>query len=129
MAYSSNEGASGDGIYVRPFYADGKAGAAGARWLVSGNGFGRHARWRSDGKQLFYTASIPSLGVMAVDLETSKGFQAGTPRRLFDAPPPLYPVGWSLTPDAKRFLFITTPNGGRPLPFTVVLNWAVALKK
>jgi hypothetical protein len=66
---------------------------------------------------------------MAVDIETSKGFQAGTPRRLVDAPPPLVPVGWSLTPDAKRFLFITTPNGGRPLPFTVVLNWAAALEK
>jgi Tol biopolymer transport system component len=129
MAYSSNEGASGDSIYVRPFSADGKAGAAGSRWLVSGNGFGRLARWRSDGKQLFYTASIPSLGVMAVDIEASKGFQAGTPRRLLDAPPPVYPVGWSLTPDAKRFLFITTPNGGRPLPFTVVLNWQEDLKQ
>jgi len=26
-------------------------------------------------------------------------------------------------------LFITTPNGGRPAPFTVVLNWAAGLKK
>jgi hypothetical protein len=66
---------------------------------------------------------------MAADIDTSKGFQVRTPRRLVDAPPPLIPVGWSLTPDAKRFLFITTPNGGRPLPFTVVLNWAAALKR
>ena len=67
--------------------------------------------------------------VMAADIDTSKGFQVTTPRRLFDAPPPLIPVGWSLSPDAKRLLFITTPNDGRPLPFTVVLNWAAALKK
>jgi Tol biopolymer transport system component len=128
MAYASNEGASGESIYVRPFSTDGKAGVAGARWLISGNS-ARFPRWRSDGKQLFYITAGPSFGVMAVDIETSKGFQAGTPRRLVDAPPPLVPVGWSLTPDAKRFLFITTPNGGRPLPFTVVLNWAAALKK
>jgi hypothetical protein len=43
-------------------------------------------------------------------------------------PPPLIPVGWSLTPDARRFLFITTPDGGRPTPFVVVLNWAAGLK-
>jgi hypothetical protein len=128
MAYASNEGASGESVYVRPFSTNGKVGVAGARWLVSGN-TGRFPRWRSDGKQLFYAMAVPSLGVMAVDIETSKEFQAGTPRRLIDAPPPLIPVGWSLTPDAKRFLFITTPNAGRPLPFTVVLNWAAALKK
>jgi Tol biopolymer transport system component len=128
MAYASNEGASGESIYVRPFSTDGKAGVAGARWLVSGN-TGRFPRWGSEGKQLFYIMAVPSLGVMAVDIETSKGFHAGTPRRLVDAPPPLVPVGWSLTPDARHFLFITTPNGGRPLPFIVVLNWAAALKE
>jgi hypothetical protein len=32
-------------------------------------------------------------------------------------------VGWSVAPDAKGFLFATTPNGGRPAPFTVMLNF------
>jgi hypothetical protein len=59
---------------------------------------------------------------------TSKGFQAGTPRRLFTAPA-LAAASWALSPDDKRFLFITTPNGGRTAPFTVVLNWAAALKE
>jgi eukaryotic-like serine/threonine-protein kinase len=128
IAYTSNEGSAGDGVYVRPFSPDRNIGAAGARWLVSGAEFGRFPRWRSDGKQLFYT-TVTNFGVMAADVDTSKGFQAGTPRRLVDVPPPLIPVGWNLTPDTQRFLFITTPNGGRPLPFTVVLNWATALKK
>jgi Tol biopolymer transport system component len=128
MAYTSNEGAGGDSVYVRPFSADGKAGGRGAMWLVSGNEFGRFPRWRSDGKQLLYTA-VTNFRVMAADIEARKGFLAGTPRRLVDVPPPLAPVGWSLTPDAKRFLFITTPNGGRPLPFTVVLNWQEELKQ
>ena len=66
---------------------------------------------------------------MAVDIDTSKGFQAGPPRRLFAAPPPLISVGWDLAPDGKRFLFIAPPGGGRTVPFTVVLNWMAALKK
>jgi len=41
----------------------------------------------------------------------------------------LNPRGWAPAPDGKRFLFITTPDGGRTAPFTVVLNWAAALAK
>jgi hypothetical protein len=64
---------------------------------------------------------------MAVDIETSRGFQARTPRRLFGAPP--LGRGWDVAPDGKGVLFVTTPNGGRTAPFTVILNWAAALKK
>jgi hypothetical protein len=60
--------------------------------------------------------------------DTTNGFRAGTPRRLF-ATPPFANVGWDVAPDGKPFLFLTPPNGGRPAPFTVVLNWAAALKK
>jgi hypothetical protein len=66
---------------------------------------------------------------MAVPIDTSKGFQAGTPRRLFAAPPPLLNVGWDVSPDGKRFLFVTEPGGTHTVPFTVVLNWADGLKK
>ena len=48
------------------------------------------------------------------DIDMNGGFRAGTPRRLFSAPPPLAGFGWALTPDDKRFLFITMPNAGRP---------------
>ena len=123
IAYQTNESGASD-IYVRPFTAEANGG--GAKWLVS-KGLSIYPRWRSDGKQLFYAS--PNLDIMGVDIDTSKGFQAGTPRRLFTAPPPLLTVGWSMTADAKRFLFITTLNGGRPAPFTVVLNWAAGLKK
>jgi Tol biopolymer transport system component len=85
-------------------------------------------RWSRDGRQLFYV-SAATFGIMAVDVDTRAGFQAGTPKRLFTAPPPLLPVGWTLAPDGKRFLFVTTPTGGRTAPFTVVVNWAAALKQ
>ena len=44
------------------------------------------------------------------------------------APPPLLLVDWSLAPDGQRFIFVTTPDGGKPTPFTVVLNLAAALR-
>jgi Tol biopolymer transport system component/predicted Ser/Thr protein kinase len=123
IAYQTNESSTSD-VYVRPFSSEGNG--SGAKWLVS-KGVSLYPHWRGDSKQLFY--SNINLELMAVDIDTSKGFQAGTPRRLFTAPPPMINIGWSMTTDAKRFLFITTPNGGRPAPFTVVLNWAAGLKK
>jgi hypothetical protein len=66
---------------------------------------------------------------MAVDIDTSKGFQAGTPRRMFTGPLGVANLGWDLSPDGKRFLFAAPPGAGRVIPFTVVLNWAAGLKK
>jgi hypothetical protein len=67
---------------------------------------------------------------MAVDIDTGKGFQAGTPRPVFTIPPATGALtGWDLSPDGKRFLFVASPGAGRTIPFTVVLNWAPGLKK
>jgi Tol biopolymer transport system component len=126
IAYQSNESSAAD-IYVRPFSPDGQA-AGSAKWLVSKGGLNNSPRWSSDGKKVFFV-SVTSLGMHAVDVDTSKGFQAGTPRRLFAVPPPIIGVSWTMAPDDKRFLFITTPNGGKTAPFTVMLNWAASLKK
>jgi Tol biopolymer transport system component len=126
IAYTSNESSPSD-VYVRSFAPDGKPGVPGAKWLIS-KGLATSPRWSADGKRLFYV-TVNGFDLMAVDIDTSKGFQAGTPRRLFTAPPPFINVGWDLTADAKRFVFVATPNGARTAPFTVVLNWAAALKK
>jgi hypothetical protein len=76
---------------------------------------------------LFYVT--PNSEVMGVDIDTSKGFQAGAPRRLFTAPPGVVNVSWDLSADGKHFLFVAPPDTGRVVPFTVVLNWAADLKK
>ena len=102
------------------------AGATGARYLLS-RGIAAFPRWRADGAQLFFITGV--LDLMAVEINTTAGFQAGTPQRLFGAPPPLLQVGWSLTPGGDRFLFITTPDGGKPAPYRVVVNWAAALNR
>ena len=66
---------------------------------------------------------------MAVEVNAQAGFQVGTAQRLFTAPPPVTAVGWSLAPAGDRFLFVTTPNGGKPAPYRVVVNWAAALNR
>jgi Tol biopolymer transport system component len=99
--------------------------ATGANWRVS-TAQGFHPRWRADGKELFYSSL--DLEQMAVEIDTSKGFRAGAPRRLFMAPPPLLNVGWDVAPDGKRFLFVAQPGGARTVPFTVVLNWQAGLR-
>jgi eukaryotic-like serine/threonine-protein kinase len=124
LAYTSNESGP-DEIYVRPFTPDAPAGT-GARWLVSKGG-GSRPLWRPDGKELFYLS--PTLQVMAVGIDTSKGSQTGTPRRMFAAPPSALSESWDLSPDGKHFLFVAPSSTGRVVPFTVVLNWAAGLKK
>jgi len=124
LAYTSDESA-GYEVYVRPFTPTAPSGT-GAKWLVSKGG-GLGARWRPDGKALYYVSTGSQM--MTVDIDTSKEFEAGTPRRLFAAPPLALVAGWDISPDGKRFLFIAPPNTGRTIPFTVVLNWAAGLKK
>jgi hypothetical protein len=119
----SNESGANE-IYVRPFTPDAPAGT-GAKWLVSKGG-GDRSLWRPDSKVLFYLGPAQ---VMAVDIDTSKGFQAGTPRRMFTAPPGASITSWDLSPDGKRFLFVAPPGAGHVVPYTVVLNWAARLKK
>jgi Tol biopolymer transport system component len=123
LAYTSDESGTLEN-YVRPFTPDAPAGT-GAKWLVSKAG-GIRPIWRPDGKELFYLTVTGS--VMAVDIETSKGFQAGTPHRLFTTSA-AQDTDWDLSPDGKRFLFAAPPNTERVIPFTVVVNWAAGLKK
>jgi Tol biopolymer transport system component len=124
IAYTSDESGAYE-IYVRPFSPDGGAGA-GAKWLVSKGG-GFYPRWRADGKRLFYSNLRSQL--MAVEIDTGKGFQAGTPRQLFAVVGTQLASNWDVAPDGKRFLFVTPANASRSAPFTVVLNWAAGLKK
>jgi Tol biopolymer transport system component/predicted Ser/Thr protein kinase len=125
LAYTSTESGAPEN-YVRPFTPEAPAGT-GAKWLVSKGG-GIRPLWRPDGKELFYLTP-GGLSAMAVDIDAAKGFQAGTPRRMFNAPSGALTTGWDLSPDGKRFLFAAPPGAGGTIPFTVVLNWAAGLKK
>jgi Tol biopolymer transport system component/predicted Ser/Thr protein kinase len=123
LAYMSDESGTNE-IYVRPFTPEALAGTS-AKSRVSTGG-GDRSLWSPDSKELFYLGQTQ---VMAVDIDTSKGFQAGTPRRMFAAPTGAVTGSWDLSPDGKHFLFVAPPGAGTVIPFTVVLNWAAGLKK
>jgi hypothetical protein len=73
------------------------------------------ARWRRDGRELFYIS--PARKMMAVDVSTRPTFQAGTPRALFDTDMVdtgirTGPMSWDIPPDGKRFLIISPKSTG-----------------
>jgi Tol biopolymer transport system component len=124
FAYTSDESGRPE-VYVRPL-----ASMAG-QWQVSTQG-GTKPQWRRDGKELFYLAEDRRL--MSLELTDGSGFDRYAPRPLFQtrAPRVDFPGFHSLyavTPDGQRFLAVTEPEGRSSPPITVVLDWAVELKR
>jgi Tol biopolymer transport system component len=120
FAYQSNQSGRYE-IYIQPFPGPGET------TLVSTNG-GAQARWRRDGKELFYIALDGRL--MAVPIRIAPNAQtidAGTPVPLFATRVGgalSYPNSqqYDVSPDGQRFLMNTIVEG-TPLPITVILNW------
>src|SRR5205814_4416259 len=73
IAFNSTESTAAQ-VYVIPFPP------TGAKWQVSAGG-GVQPRWRRDGRELYFLA--PDGKMMAVDVRVGVGFEAGTPRALF----------------------------------------------
>jgi hypothetical protein len=121
IAYHSNETGRYE-VYVREFAAS-EDSAAGGKWLVSKDG-GAFPVWREDGKELLYIG----LGgrVMSVSVDSTRAFQAGVPRELFQVQPGAnHSAG---TNDLKRFLIPVPVDWKAPQAFTVLVNWTSALK-
>ena len=128
VAYSSNESGAVE-IYVRPFPA-----STGGKWLVS-NGGGRQARWRRDGKELFYVA--PNGDMMSVDVKSTAGtLEASTPKVLFHPPilggqggGPTAAWRYDVSRDGQRFLINAATEEKTSTPVTVTTHWTELLKK
>jgi eukaryotic-like serine/threonine-protein kinase len=128
VAYTSNESGSSE-VYVRPF-----PDSQGGKTLVSGRG-GAGARWRRDGRELFYISADRKM--MAVPVLPGRDFKVGPAVELFAMPATdqLYSqIRYDVTADGKRFLVMTQPGGreaGAPvLPtLTLIQNWTAGLKK
>ena len=86
---------------------------------------GGSAYWRSNGKELYFSASDRT--IMAVDVTLGSTFQAGTPRRLFDVPGLINNRRFVVTPDGQQLLVPVLKAD--PLPITVILDWAAGLRK
>jgi serine/threonine protein kinase len=124
FAYTSDESGRPE-VYVRPLTSMAE------HWQVSIQG-GTKPEWRRDGKELFYLADDRRL--MSLELKDGSGFDRSAPRPLFQtrAPRVDFPGFHSLyavTPDGQRFLTVTEPEGRSSPPITVVLDWAVELKR
>jgi Tol biopolymer transport system component len=130
IAYSSNESGRSE-VYVAPFTAPDRPAAspvAGGKERVSPGG-GDFARWRRDGRELYYISAPPET-LMAAEVsahDSAITISAVTP--LFRIVSPAAAVqGWiyDVTPDGQRFLLIKPINieaPPAPQPPTIVLNW------
>ena len=115
IAFSSDESGS------RQVYVVSREGSA-ERIRVSVDG-GAQARWRRDGKELYYVA--PGGSVMAVPVGGSDRLEPGQPTLLFRVEGVI--VDWDAAADGQRFLIdIDTPD---PAPISVLVNWPALLRK
>jgi Tol biopolymer transport system component len=134
VSYMSDESGSYE-VYVRPFAPPGEAKAGGADRIPSdrtaeqyqiSTGGGTYARWRADGKELYYLG--PDGRMMAVPVAaTGTSFVAGAPVALFPtrilefAGAGESPRQFDVGPDG-RFL-INTVLDDKGAPITLILNW------
>jgi eukaryotic-like serine/threonine-protein kinase len=94
----------------------------GAHIQISNHG-GAQARWRADGKELYFIGLDKKL--MAVSIDTSHGkIEAGVPHALFQTriiAPRIILFQYAVSPDGKRFLINSLPSVGAA-PVTVLIN-------
>jgi serine/threonine protein kinase/Tol biopolymer transport system component len=119
VAYQSNESGGRFEIYVKPFPP--RPG----QWLVSKGG-GSQARWRRDGKELYYIALDGKMMAVPISVKGDT-IEAGTPVALFQTR--VWGGGtntfnrqqYDVTADG-RFLIDSTADE-TVAPITVLLNW------
>ncbi len=128
IAYTSDESGR-DEVYVQSFPAAGK------KWQVSREG-GDAARWRMDGKELFYVNAEGKVTAVTVRAEADS-VKFGSPITLFElpsrAPSPqatsALRYSYDVTPNGQRFLALV-PVGAPGAPsLTVLSNWQAELHR
>jgi Tol biopolymer transport system component len=118
IAYASMESGRVE-VYVQTFPLSGQ------KWPISSGG-GALARWRNDGKELFYLTQDGK--VMSADI--TAGFEKIVTRQLFQVDIKQAPGSpYAVAPDGSRFLINTPAEAGNPAPMVVVLNWPATLKQ
>ena len=120
IAYTSNESGQEE-IHVRSMAATGST-----RVSTSGGSF---ARWRADGKELFYIALDGRLMAVPIGLAPNRqSLESGVPVPLFltnigGAIQGAYKQQYVVSGDGQRFLMNSVVTQATPSPVTVILNW------
>jgi serine/threonine protein kinase len=99
----------------------------GASIPVSTTG-GAQARWRPDGKELFYIGLDGRLMAVPITIAASGDVEPGVPVSLFATHIGGAVLGslrqnYMVSPDGQRFLMNTVVSGAPASPITLVLNW------
>jgi hypothetical protein len=94
------------------------------------NAGGDQARWRGDGKELFYLSGDSNM--MAVPVKMGANFDAGSPVLLFQANPremiaTSEQFSYDVSNDGQKFL-INTQIKTAMTPMSLVLNWGAKLQ-
>jgi Tol biopolymer transport system component len=120
IAYTTNESGSWE-ISVRAFPGPG------GKWQVS-NGGGGEARWRADGKELFF--GTPDNHLFSVAVKPGTTFEAGPPKPVFEARLSNAAESfWDVSPDGDRFLTDDPPPEARHPLIRLVTNWPSLVKR
>jgi hypothetical protein len=117
VAYTSDESGRDD-VYAQSFPV------GGPKVRISSTG-GDFARWRQDGKELFYVA--PDSTLIAVPIQVSANSLS------FGEPKPLFKItgrvsSYDVTADGQRILALPPASGDGEPSMTVVVNWPTLLK-
>jgi Tol biopolymer transport system component len=117
VAYTSDKSGRPE-IYVRAF----PSGDAEHKVSVDG---GMAARWRGDGREIFFLSLDATL--MAARVDTAPGFKAMLPESLFDTGLALVTLRpYAVAADGQRFLVPMAINQ-RGSPITITMNWPARL--
>ncbi len=121
VAYESGESGARNEIFVRPFPL------GSGKWQISTNG-GRFARWRHDGREIYYRASDGTIFAVEVN-GTGSTFVIGRSVPLFKISRSEDPQVYDVTPDGQRFIIGVIPEGVTPSNLKIVTNWDAEVKK
>ncbi len=126
LAYESDETGRFE-VYVVPILPDGSLGAD--RKRVSSSG-GSMAKWRGDGKELFFLGGEKDQ-MMAVSTNTGGDkFEFGQPQPLFETRViRTANHEYDVTRDGQKFVVASLIGEPTAPPPTVILNWPALLKK
>lgn len=117
VAYTSTESGHEE-VYVQTFPA------GGGKWQISTDG-GSTARWKKDGRELFFVD--PKRRIFAASVQTPGLFSAG-PARLV-AEPPSTMADYDPASDGQRFLIVSPVVDRAHLPLHLIANWPAGLKR
>jgi Tol biopolymer transport system component len=102
------------------------ARAGGVKWQVSQGG-GREARWRADGRELFYVDKDNNIVAVQVD-PTASSFSAGSSTKLF----PFHGAGgnwrYDVSADGSRMLVTRALQEDLASPVTLITGWTAKVE-